>query len=345
MSALSTHWLDALKVRHLFFVDELKGVAILLVIAFHAQLAVGWTNWSQGQIGVDIFLLLSGWMIGRSLKPTTTLADFFRRRIWRIVPAYWVALGLLCLFRQMTSRVPFDWPDFIAHAFGLQIFGPSKWFFSFNSSFWFISLLLFTYPLAFVLRRERSPWTILSVGLVLGLVTYGLGHLAARPEVVLNVPARLISFHAGLAISAMLRRDVNFYKNRGLFFALFAAGGYLELTGATLLRPLFYAFALAVAYLFATGGIGEQRSRSMWTAVLAFIGSISYEVFLLHQPLLRLGVNIPVLAHLSRQVSAVLGILISFIAGWILNRMLSILFVRPAKSQLEPSVATALNDG
>ena len=61
-----------------------------------------------------------------------------------------------------------------------------------------------------------------------------------------------------------------------------------------------------------------------------FLGVISYEVFLLHQPLLRLGMNLPSINHFAyaRVISAVIGIAISIIAGWTLNRALSVFFAR-----------------
>lgn len=334
-------WLNALRARKLSFVDELKGVAILLIILYHSQLALGWSNWSQGQIGVDIFLVLSGWMIGRSLKPETTLADFFRRRVWRVVPAYWTALAALSVVKLLTSHAPFDWSDFIAHIFGLQIFGPAEWFFGINPSFWFISLLLLTYPLAYVLRSERSPWTILSVGLTLGLFAYGIGHFSHREDVVLHVPARLISFCGGLAIAAALRRQVDLQKNGLTFFVLFVISGYLELNEVTLWRPLFYSLALIAVCLLVTGGVVRRRSVRGWSIPMSFLGVISYEVFLLHQPLLRLGMNLPSINHLAqaRVISVVIGIVISIFAGWLLNRALSVFFVRTGSSA--PKLASA----
>jgi len=342
MNADIAPWFDSLRARQLPFLDELKGVAILLIVLYHSQLALGWSNWSQGQIGVDIFLVLSGWMIGRSLKPETTFSDFFKRRVWRVVPAYWTALGALSVVKLLTSHAPFDWSDFIAHIFGLQIFGPADWFFGINPSFWFISLLLLTYPLAYVLRGERSPWTILSAGMALGLFAYVVGHFSHREDVVLHVPARLISFCGGLAIAAALREQVDLQKNGVTFFVLFVISGYLELNEVTLWRPLFYALALIAVCLLATGGVVRRRSLRGWSTPMSFLGVISYEVFLLHQPLLRLGMNLPSINHLAnaRVISAVIGIVFSIIAGWMLNRALSVLFSRSGKLPVKLSSAT-----
>jgi peptidoglycan/LPS O-acetylase OafA/YrhL len=335
-------WRQIVESRQLSALNELKGIAIILVIAYHTQLAVGWINWSQGHVGVDIFLVISGWLIGRSLSAETTLRDFCRRRVWRIVPAYWLALGALCLFKYATARATFDWTNVAAHFAGVQIFGPDEWFFGINPSFWFISLLLLTYPLAFCLRAERSPARILCVGMTLGILTFWGGALWGHHAFTTNVPARLVSFCFGLAISAALRANADFRKDRGLFFALLALCGYFEMGGISILRPTIYAFALMALYLAARGGLSNEQARPIPHGALAFLGVISYEIFLLHQPLLRLGFHILPLDQLKWgcEISALLGIIISIALGWILHRFIAAFFRQrkvPATEPLTPS--------
>ena len=83
--------------------DTLRAVAILLVMVFHLQnllpelleplASVGW-------MGVDLFFVLSGYLIGlQLLRPLLadkrpSLAEFYRRRAFRILPAYLVVLAL-----------------------------------------------------------------------------------------------------------------------------------------------------------------------------------------------------------------------------------------------------------
>jgi peptidoglycan/LPS O-acetylase OafA/YrhL len=68
-------------------IDGLRAIAVLMVIAFHAGLGV-----PGGYVGVDIFFVLSGFLITRlALKEIDgagfSLKDFWLRRICRIVPA------------------------------------------------------------------------------------------------------------------------------------------------------------------------------------------------------------------------------------------------------------------
>lgn len=74
-------------------IDGLRAVAVLAVVGFHAfpQSLRG------GFIGVDIFFIISGFLISTILFQTLdagsfSIADFYRRRIKRIFPALLVVL-------------------------------------------------------------------------------------------------------------------------------------------------------------------------------------------------------------------------------------------------------------
>lgn len=97
---------------HIPELDGIRGLAILLVVVYHyffepavvrpgsnlwhaiAPLRLGWT-------GVDLFFVLSGFLIGGILLDARGASNFFRtfyiRRFYRIVPIYAVLLGL-CFF-------------------------------------------------------------------------------------------------------------------------------------------------------------------------------------------------------------------------------------------------------
>lgn len=43
--------------------DALRGLAILLVVLYHASGVLTWNNYLHGDLGVDIFVTLSGWLL------------------------------------------------------------------------------------------------------------------------------------------------------------------------------------------------------------------------------------------------------------------------------------------
>lgn len=92
---------------HLPALDGLRGLAILLVLLFHtfARPEVQHANWiikSFNQVslfgwtGVDLFFVLSGFLITRILLDAKTSTNFFKvfymRRILRIFPLYYLSL-------------------------------------------------------------------------------------------------------------------------------------------------------------------------------------------------------------------------------------------------------------
>ncbi len=82
----------------------LRGLAATLVVAFHLQAAAlneGYDPglfrlFAQGEAGVDIFFVLSGFVIFHAAagNPALTARRFLAQRFWRIVPPYWAALAL-----------------------------------------------------------------------------------------------------------------------------------------------------------------------------------------------------------------------------------------------------------
>ena len=76
-------------------IDGLRAIAILLVLFFHG----GFRQLSGGFVGVDIFFVISGFLItGIILRETNTVGfsfvDFYSRRIRRICPALFLVLTL-----------------------------------------------------------------------------------------------------------------------------------------------------------------------------------------------------------------------------------------------------------
>ena len=86
--------------------DGLRGVAILSVLAVHTHHAVGWSLLRGGNIGVDIFFVLSGFLITVLLLEewqrggSISLKSFYWRRILRLGPALLVLLAIMYAVRK-----------------------------------------------------------------------------------------------------------------------------------------------------------------------------------------------------------------------------------------------------
>lgn len=106
-------------------IEVLRGIAILLVLTMHIN--VGLLTWSPSVLvhitkhyvdfwpGVDLFFVVSGFVIGRSLLPALraapdgqsfvrTMVVFWVRRAWRLLPAAWVWLVIILVLAGVFNR-------------------------------------------------------------------------------------------------------------------------------------------------------------------------------------------------------------------------------------------------
>ncbi len=98
------------------FIDNLRAVAIILVVLFHytyhydSEYLLRSDNWSLeiakfGWSGVDIFFIVSGYCIGMTIIKTKNFIEFVVRRIARLYPAYLIC-GLLTLVFYYYFELP-----------------------------------------------------------------------------------------------------------------------------------------------------------------------------------------------------------------------------------------------
>ena len=115
--------------------DSLRAIAALGVLVSHAAFLSGAArrHWwgaatSNGNLGVAVFFILSGFLLYRPLinaqlngAPRTRLRDYVRRRLLRIVPAYWLALTVLAIWPGLDPDFGRNWWRYY---FFLQLYNP-----------------------------------------------------------------------------------------------------------------------------------------------------------------------------------------------------------------------------
>jgi peptidoglycan/LPS O-acetylase OafA/YrhL len=83
------------ELRHRADIDGLRAIAVVPVVLFHA----GVSQVSGGFVGVDIFFVISGYLItslilGEMAEGRFSLLSFYERRIRRIFPALFLVLAV-----------------------------------------------------------------------------------------------------------------------------------------------------------------------------------------------------------------------------------------------------------
>jgi peptidoglycan/LPS O-acetylase OafA/YrhL len=175
--------------KKLYSVQYLRAIAALMVVHCHAvdlQMLFG-TSFQQkffylenfGAIGVDIFFVISGFIISfisRSENGTTAAKDFMLRRWIRVAPAYYVASAILFCVFLLSAHYQIKAPDIIKTFTILPIFDYGKYFWSpilvigWTLSFEFLFYILSAILIAFaVRRRDIFLILIITVLFLLGL--------------------------------------------------------------------------------------------------------------------------------------------------------------------------------
>ena len=120
-------------------IDGLRAIAVVSVILYHAQTVVFGRDWFEGGfIGVDIFFVISGYLITRiiltELEQTNTFSfiKFYERRARRILPMLLVVVAV-CIPFAWQKLLPLDLVDFAKSALSAIGFG-SNFFFYFSTT-------------------------------------------------------------------------------------------------------------------------------------------------------------------------------------------------------------------
>jgi peptidoglycan/LPS O-acetylase OafA/YrhL len=325
--------------------DGLRGVAVLLVLAFHllhiegeggaverALLSVTRAGWA----GVDLFFVLSGFLITGILLDARGAPGYFRafyaRRVLRIFPLYYAYLAVLFL------AVPLALPSLDVKAetqgwlwtyLGNVLFAREAGFHAspYAGHFWSLAVeeqFYLLWPLlVWVLPRRRLA--VLCIGLVAGAFALRLGihrtTFNATAAYVLT-PARMDALATG-ALVAVAAREPGWWS-----VARRIAPGVLALSAAAVggvwlhrrdlfggdpvvqvwaLGPLAWAFAALL--VLALDGEPSRLSRWLSGSTLRGAGKYSYGLYVLHYPIF-LGLEAAGLTSL-----ALAGMLGSRLAG------------------------------
>ncbi len=299
--------------RYLPEIDTLRAIAVMLVVLFHAYP----TLVPNGFLGVDIFFVISGYVISRAylfplLERRTTLADFYSARFRRLAPALFLTVGVTTA-AAFILLMPRDLNN-LAWSLIAQPFYVQNFYYWNEGDYFALPLekpLLHTWSLAveeqFYLAfgalflvaggRRRLFWSLLIGIPCLSLLFYfafNTAGLSPRTAFYL-LPARLWQLGLGILAFCVVRKYREGPDRSRPFLSLIAVGlvcivplitlGNLKLalTAQTLTACAATACALALIELH-TGHFALLRLRAV-----RYIGKISYPLYLWHWPPLSIG--------------------------------------------------------
>lgn len=299
--------------------DGLRGAAILSVMAFHA----GAPFLKGGFIGVDIFFVLSGFLITSLLASeydrygSVSLKNFYMKRVLRLAPALILLLLAFCLASFMflsNQKAISNYVDSIislfylsnwARAFSLHPpdFLGHTWSLSIEEQFYIVWPILLLTLLRFSSSRKVVVFFTVSLALLAWAFRVYLHMKGATPERLYNgldtrADALMVGCALGVAYASGFfnKQALKIMPSRILaFIATVSALILLAFSvGANWRAPYMYQFAFfAIEILTAFIVIdimANNRSilrRIVATRVLVWVGSISYGLYLWHYPIYR----------------------------------------------------------
>lgn len=316
-------------------IDGLRAVAVVPVVLFH----LGVSSLSGGYVGVDVFFVISGYLITLILLEEIkhkqfSILSFYERRARRILPAL-TFMMLCCVPFAWMLMLPGELYSFAKSFVAVSLFSSNVLFWLESGYFaelaeekpllhtWSLSVeeqFYLVFPIFLLLLWRIGPRRLFATMMAVALISLVVSEWGWRHEPSANfylAPSRAWELLAG-AMAALFAYQRGLRPNGALAsFGLLMILGSIFLFDTETPFPSFYTvipvFGATLIILF--GSTDSFTGRLLASKPMVGIGLVSYSVYLWHQPLLafaRLK-----LGHISSiEVMFLLGSL-SFLFGYL----------------------------
>lgn len=302
-------------------IDGLRAIAVLAVIIYHAQFMLPTGPFLPGGfLGVDIFFVISGYLIAKiifvELDSTNRLniLAFYERRARRILPAL-ILVSLATLSLGWLYQLPDDFLELSSSVISSFLFVSNFYFYFQSTAYGADSALLEPFLHTWSLSVEEQFY------LVFPLLALALHLWQRKRQLAWFAGIALISF-AGALVLGRLDSDLNFYMPLTRVWELLAGAmlAHMELRNSKIIalgrsRHWIPALGLTLiivplvliqflgrhpglvtlapvagtAILLATCSPKDPIGRLLASRPAAFIGLISYSLYLWHYPIFAFG--------------------------------------------------------
>lgn len=290
-------------------IDGLRALAVIAVVLFHADIR----GFDGGYVGVDVFFVISGFLITNFIlsdqrQARFRIRDFYKRRIRRIFPALFTVM-LLCWLVAYWLLLPQDFAEFGASAAWATLFFSNIHFWQLSSYFggaaelrpllhtWSLAIeeqFYIVYPVALVFLHRFAPGKI-PHGLVLcfgaSLAVSAWAAIAHPHAAFYLTPSRAWELMLGALLATGVApkpsgpRGRNALAALGLVLILYSIFAYSDETpfpGLAALAPCIGTALIIHGGTHGTTGVGHVLS----SRPVVFVGLISYSLYLWHWPVL-----------------------------------------------------------
>lgn len=316
--------------------DALRGIAALLVVGFHYTMLrdISEHGWVLGVTGVDLFFIISGFVIFMSVQKMDRPLDFMKRRFFRLYPVYWVIVtftGILIYLNinHDPNILPMSTSRYLANLtmfqkyFGITSIDGPYWTLLVEMQFYiFVALAMWMKKLKYLVAGLVVIMSSLLINeLIIQPVNPGLfTWLFFESELWLPIISRLPFFIAGILFYKIYKQEGNWrtivtiaicYVTALLIFDNIGPARHFIKVPQYVFTTTIY-FGVFILFL-------QNRLKFIVNPVTLFLGRISYSLYLIHQ---FLGINL-VIPYLEKEydihyrqgaiISLALAILLAFL--------------------------------
>ncbi|HIQ27674.1 MAG TPA: acyltransferase [Sulfurovum sp.] len=295
---------DALNKR-IDYLDGLRGLAILLVLGYHAFSR--WTEllpygnhfdtpfFQSGWLGVQLFFLISGFVIFMTLDKCKSQKEFLYKRWMRLFPAMFIATILIFTTSSFFYERPAGVPELLSILPGLTFIEPEWWskllkteIGEMEGAFWSLYVEFKFYVIAsilfFYIGRDRLIYSLL----FLFLCAVGLGFLVHHIDSSVVQYANRISEMLSLRYFGWFAAGSSFYlfyqtQNKYWFYIGIVIASISAVFVSNVFSLSSIIGALLVVVLFSVSLISHHFQFILKSKILLFFGYVSYPLYLIHE--------------------------------------------------------------
>lgn len=284
-------------------VQILRAIAALAVTVshFHHEYiqVSGGTTFGFGGFGVDLFFVISGFIMAYAcwslFGQSGAAANFFLRRLARIVPLYWAATGIFLAYvayTQPLSQADLSLKSIVASFLFIPLPRPSGIPYPALSLGWTLNYEMFFYVVFASTLSFRRTLALSGVALLLGTVA-----IASRDLTGISLPwsywasPMVIEFVLGIVIASLFMSGVRISKALAVIFVITALmlAAWVYITSAYKLPHNMFTkwgrawwWGMSASLILAAAVLTPWQLKGLIVRGFTELGDSSYAIYLLH---------------------------------------------------------------
>lgn len=312
--------------KRIIELDIFRGIAAFSVVLFHYTAryniafetdTMNWFEFSFGHYGVQLFFIISGFVIFMTLERSKNTLDFIKRRFIRLYPTFWICMIITFMATYFAGVLRFERTvtdllvniTMIPNLLGFRTIDGVYWSLQVELLFYFLMIILLQFKLL------KSVFGLMITWLVIGVLVHYF-----------HIP--YLKVYLITAYSYLFIAGISFYKiwtNKGLpdnlkyhfLIVLCLIYGFAK----DIEEGFVVLLCFGLFYLFIFQKLKFITDFKLFKPFV-FLGDISYSLYLIHQ-----FIGMIIIFHLSKYIEnylilLIVPIIISILLAWMITRFL-----------------------